>query len=69
MTNSDTIREKEKKRQREKGEKEKKRKKRKGEKGKKRTQGQGGVSSSISRTFLELRSSFMGRSSDGIHWF
>ena len=42
-----------------KGEKREKGKKRKMEKGKKRTQGQGGVSSSISRTILELRSSFL----------
>ena len=38
--------------------KEKKEKKRKREKGKKRTQGEGEVSSSISWTFLELRSSY-----------
>ena len=67
-------REKEKKRKREKEkkrkrEKEKKRrreeeKQRKREKGKKRTQGKGGVSSSISRTFLELRSSSDSREYD-----
>ena len=59
-------REKEKKGNRETGKRkrEKERKKKKGKRGKggiekKRTQEKGGVSSSISRTFLELRSSFL----------